>query len=90
MIQFKTIVFIQGLFQNQSGWATWKTCFELAAYTFYSSAYLFHQEDPTEVRENSNLILGTLSLREITDRLTAFINILLEKSLLIEYSMSNL
>ena len=86
----KTIVFIHGLFQNPHSWAEWKKYFETKGYTCHSPAYPYHEGEPSELRKNINPKLGSLTLRQVMESLTNFIDALPEKPILIGHSMGGL
>ncbi len=86
----KTIVFIHGLFMNPLGWQSWKQFYEAKGYTCYAPAYSFHEGNPAELRANINPKLGTLTFGEVIESLSAFINKLPEKPILIGHSMGGL
>lgn len=86
----KTIVFIHGLFQNPLGWSEWKKHFEAQGYICYTPAYPYHEGSPAELRKNINPELGTLTFGEVIDSLSAFIDKLPEKPILVGHSMGGL
>jgi pimeloyl-ACP methyl ester carboxylesterase len=89
-VKSKTIVFIHGLFQTPKGWSDWKQLFEKAGYTCHTPAYPYHDGDPAALRQNIDPNLGTLRFSQVLDSLTAFINTLPEKPILIGHSMGGL
>lgn len=89
-INSKTIVFIHGLFMNQTSWEPWMKYFEAKGYKCYSPAYPFHDGKPQELRNNINPELGRLTFAEVIDSLSAFIDKLPEKPILIGHSMGGL
>lgn len=90
MTNSKTIVFIHGLFQNPNSWAFWKSYFEAKGYTCHTPAYPYHLGDPEKLRKSINPNLGKLSLRQVIDSLTSYIDKLPEKPILIGHSMGGL
>ena len=86
----KTIVFIHGLFQNPNSWAEWQKYFEAKGYRCYAPAYPFHEGKADSLRKNINLELGKLTFAQVIDSLSAFIDSLPEKPILIGHSMGGL
>lgn len=90
MTNTKTIVFIHGMFQNPKSWVEWKKYFEARGYACYTPAYPYHEGEPPDLRKNINPGLGTLTLGQVIDSLTSFIDKLPEKPILIGHSMGGL
>jgi pimeloyl-ACP methyl ester carboxylesterase len=90
MTKSGTIVFIHGLFQNPLSWTEWKKYFEEKGYTCHSPAYPYHEGLPSDLRKNIDSRLGTLTLGQVVESLTEFIDRLPEKPLLIGHSMGGL
>jgi pimeloyl-ACP methyl ester carboxylesterase len=88
--QSKTIVFIHGLFMNPASWAPWMKFYEAKGFTCYAPPYAYHEGDPTHLRASINSKLGILTFKEVIDGLSAFIDKLPEKPLLIGHSMGGL
>jgi pimeloyl-ACP methyl ester carboxylesterase len=88
--QTKTIVFIHGLFMNPSCWEQWISFFTAKGYTCHAPAYPFHEGIPAELRQVQNPVLGTLTFGQVTESLSAFIDHLPEKPILIGHSMGGL
>jgi pimeloyl-ACP methyl ester carboxylesterase len=86
----KSIVFIHGLFQNPYSWLEWKRYFESKGFICYTPAYPFHEGKPSELRDNIDTNLGKLKLGQVIKSLTAFIDTLPEKPVLIGHSMGGL
>ncbi|MGZ4056194.1 MAG: alpha/beta hydrolase [Bacteroidia bacterium] len=86
----QTIVFIHGLFQNPKGWIEWENYFAKKGFRCYSPAYPFHEGEPADLRKNINPALGNLTLGNVIDSLSAFIDTLPEKPILIGHSMGGL
>jgi pimeloyl-ACP methyl ester carboxylesterase len=85
-----TIVFIHGLFMNPKSWEPWMKYFETKGYKCYAPAYAFHEGEPAELRKNINPDLGKLTLGKVIKSLSAFIDALPEKPILIGHSMGGL
>jgi pimeloyl-ACP methyl ester carboxylesterase len=90
MTHTKTIVFIHGLFQNPKSWIPWKKYFEERGYTCYTPAYPYHEGEPEVLRKNINPELSGLTFGQVVDSLSAFIDTLPEKPILIGHSMGGL
>jgi pimeloyl-ACP methyl ester carboxylesterase len=90
MINSKTIVFIHGLFQNPKSWEGWVKYFRAKGYTCYAPAYQYHEGEPETLRRNIDSRLGLLTLGQVIKSLTAFIDALPEKPILIGHSMGGL
>lgn len=86
----KTIVFLHGLFMNPLSWEPWIRHFEAKGYTCHAPAYPFHAGDPAALRANPPAGLRKLRFDEVLDSLTAFIQTLPEKPILIGHSMGGL
>lgn len=89
-ITSKTIVFIHGLFVNPASWDKWIKLYEATGYKCYAPAYAFHEGKPSDLRNNINPDLGDLTFRQVTDSLSAFIDNLPEKPILIGHSIGGL
>ncbi len=90
MAKSKTIVFIHGLFQNPQSWAEWKKYFEEKGYTCFTPAYPYHDGEPSELRKNIDPRLGVLTLEQVIESLTNFIDKLSEKPIVVGHSMGGL
>lgn len=86
----KSIVFIHGLFMNPISWEPWMKYFEDLGYKCYAPSYPFHDGKTNELRNSINPALGKLTLSEVIDSLTVFIDKLPEKPILIGHSMGGL
>lgn len=86
----KTVVFIHGLFTNPVSWTGWVKFFEDKGYKCYTPAYPFHEGDPFSLRSNINRKLGKITFKEVLEGLSAFIDSLSEKPVLIGHSMGGL
>lgn len=86
----KTIVFIHGLFMNPTSWDNWIKYYESKGYKCYAPAYAYHEGNPMELRNNINSQLGELTFGQVIDSLSAFIDKLPEKPILIGHSMGGL
>jgi pimeloyl-ACP methyl ester carboxylesterase len=88
--QSKTIVFIHGLFMNPKSWEPWIQYFESINFKCYAPAYAFHEGNPADLRNNINPNLGSLTFGQVVGSLSAFIDTLPEKPILIGHSMGGL
>lgn len=86
----KTIVFIHGLFENPKSWEAWIKFFEARGYTCYAPAYPYHEGDPVELRKNPDERLRKVTFGQVIDHLSAFIDQLPEKPILVGHSMGGL
>ena len=86
----KTIVFIHGLFMNPTSWDNWIKYYEAKGYKCYAPAYPFHEGNPSDLRNTINPALGNLTFGQVIDSLSAFIDSLPEKPILIGHSMGGL
>lgn len=86
----KSIVFIHGLFMNPTSWEPWIKFYEAKGYTCYAPAYAYHEGNPKDLRNNIDPHLGKLSFGQVIDSLSAFIDKLPEKPILIGHSMGGL
>lgn len=85
-----TIVFIHGLFMNPASWQSWIKFYETKDYKCYAPAYAYHEGNPADLRNNINHDLGKLTFGQVIDSLSAFIDKLPEKPILIGHSMGGL
>jgi pimeloyl-ACP methyl ester carboxylesterase len=85
-----TIVFIHGLFMNPTSWNDWIKYYEAKGYRCFAPAYPFHAGNPIDLRKNVNPSLGKLTFGQVIDNLSAYIDSLPEKPILIGHSMGGL
>ena len=83
----KTIVFIHGLFMNSTSWKPWIIFFEAKGYKCYAPDYPFHAGNPVDLRANVDPRLKKITLNDVIDTLSNFIDQLPEKPILIGHSM---
>src|ERR1700730_3347522 len=86
----KSIVFIHGLFMNPASWNDWVQYFEKQGYSCYAPAYPYHEGSAVNLRSYKNHQLGQLRFGQVIDSLSAFINKLPGKPILIGHSMGGL
>lgn len=89
-ITSKTIVFIHGLFMNPKSWDTWIKFFEEKGYKCHAPAYAYHEGSPARLRINIDKELGNITFGQVIESLSAFIDKLPEKPILIGHSMGGL
>jgi pimeloyl-ACP methyl ester carboxylesterase len=86
----KSIVFIHGLFMNPFSWTNWIKFYEEKGYTCYAPPYPFHEGSPVALRNIINSDLGKVTFGQVIQSLSAFIDSLPEKPILIGHSMGGL
>ena len=90
MLTSKSIVFIHGMFMNPLSWAQWVKYFEQKGYTCYAPAYPFHEGEAKTLRIKVNRGLQTLTLGQVVESISGFIDKLPEKPILVGHSMGGL
>lgn len=75
---------------NPASWEHWLEFYEAKGYKCYAPAYPYHDGNPPELRNNFDPKLGELTFGQVIDSLSAFIDKLPEKPLLIGHSMGGL
>jgi len=86
----QTIVLIHGLFQNSHSWTKWKSYFEEKGFKVYTPSYPYHEGDPKFLNGNVDSNLINLDFRQVLDYMTAFIDSLPEKPIIIGHSIGGL
>ena len=89
-INSQTIVFIHGLFMNNTSWAGWKSWFESKGYTCYAPAHPKHEGIPAELRANPPEGLEEVQFQDWISKLETLIDGLPEKPILIGHSFGGL
>lgn len=89
-IQSKTIVFIHGLFLNNTSWKEWQAYFEEKGYTTHALSNPGHDGNPAELRNNAPQNLGKVTFSDVVQSYEGFIQTLPEKPILIGHSMGAL
>jgi pimeloyl-ACP methyl ester carboxylesterase len=89
-ISSRTIVFIHGLFMNPVSWTGWVKFFQEKGFICHSPGYQFHDGDPETLRRLIDPDLRKLTLGQVIDKLSAYIELLPEKPVLIGHSMGGL
>lgn len=90
MTQSKTIVFIHGLFVNNTSWSEWKAYFEAQGYTCYTPANPHHEGNPADLRANIDPELNTVGFEDVVMNIADFIDTLPEKPIIIGHSLAGL
>ncbi len=75
---------------NPKSWEPWIQYFESNNFKCYAPAYSFHEGNPADLRKNINPNLGNLTFGQVVKSLSAFIDTLPEKPILIGHSMGGL
>ncbi len=86
----KTIVFVHGLFLNGACWKPWEDYFSARGYNCHAFSYPYHEGHPEKLRKYPHPELGRLRFAQVIESLTAQIDRLPEKPILIGHSMGGL
>jgi len=84
------VVFIHGLFMNPGSWSEWMTLFGAQGYTCHAPAFPYHEGVPDSLRKNPDPALAFLTFGKVIEGLSAFIDQLPEKPILIGHSIGGL
>lgn len=90
MKQSKTIIFIHGLFVNNTSWKEWKVYFEQRGYTCYTPANPYHEGSPTNLRANIDPQLNKVGFEAVVWNIVKLIDTLPEKPIVIGHSLAGL
>jgi len=90
MNQSKSIVFIHGLFVNNTSWSEWKSYFEAKGYTCYTPANPLHEGSPAQLRANIHPKLNSVGFEDVVMNIANFIDTLPEKPIVIGHSLAGL
>lgn len=85
-----TIVLIHGLFVNNTSWNEWKTYFEAKGYKVHAPSLPGHEGNPAELRKNIHPNLTNTGFKDAVDHLSAYIDQLSEKPIIIGHSLGGL
>jgi len=85
-----TIVFVHGMFVNNTSWSEWKTYFEAKGYTVYTPANPGHEGNPADLRANIHPDLTKTGFIDVVMNIAALIDTLPEKPYIIGHSMAGL
>jgi pimeloyl-ACP methyl ester carboxylesterase len=86
----KTIVLIHGMYQNNHSWEKWKAYFEQKGYTVYAPSYPYHAGTPQYLHENIDPKLVYLTFKPVLEYMTAFVDSLPEKPIIVGHSIGGL
>ncbi len=89
-MQTKTIVFIHGLFVNNTSWKEWKTYFEAKGYTVHTPANPGHEGDPAKLRANIHPQLIQTGFEDVVNNIVKLIDTLPEKPIVVGHSLAGL
>ena len=89
-MQSKTIVFIHGLFVNNSSWKQWKTYFEAKGYTVHTPANPGHEGVPSQLRTHIHPDLTKTGFEDAVMHISRFIDTLPEKPIVVGHSLAGL
>lgn len=84
------IVFIHGLFMNPKSWVHWISYFTQLGYICHAPAYPYHDGEPSTLRARYDARLSTVTLKEVVETYTEYIQHLPEQPILIGHSMGGL
>jgi len=88
MLPSKSIVFIHGLFVNNTTWSEWQKFFEARGFTTYAPANPKHEGVPSELRKNIPADLNKVTLEDVIMNISAFIDTLPEKPIIVGHSLA--
>lgn len=88
--QSKTIVFIHGLFVNDSSWNQWRTYFEAQGYKVYTPANPGHEGDPSALRNTVHPRLTKTGFEDVVNNIIQLIDTLPEKPIVVGHSLAGL
>lgn len=86
----KTVVFIHGLFVNNTSWKQWKSYFEAKGYMVHTPANPGHEGNPTSLRKSIHPKLTTTGFEDVVMNISNFIDKLPEKPIVIGHSLAGL
>lgn len=86
----KTIVLIHGMYQNSHSWERWQEYFEQVGYTVYAPSYPYHAGTPQQLNESIDPKLADLTFKPVLEYMTAFVDSLPEKPIIIGHSIGGL
>lgn len=88
--QSKTIVFIHGLFVNNTSWKQWKNYFEAKGYICYTPANPGHEGNPAQLRNQVHPQLTSTGFEDVVMNIANFIDTLPEKPIVVGHSLAGL
>lgn len=86
----KTIVFIHGLFVNNTSWSEWKNYFEAKGYTVYTPANPGHEGNPSTLRVQISPDLTNTGFEDVVRNAIRLIDTLPEKPIVVGHSLAGL
>lgn len=86
----KTVVFIHGLFVNNTSWNQWKAYFEAKGFTVYAPANPGHEGQPSQLRASTHPQLTTTGFEDVVMNVSNFIDTLPEKPIVVGHSLAGL
>lgn len=89
-MQTKTIVFIHGLFVNNTSWKQWKSYFEAQGYTVHTPANPGHEGDPVQLKNNIHPQLTKTGFKDVVMNIVKLIDTLPEKPIVVGHSLAGL
>lgn len=89
-MQTKTIVFIHGLFVNNTSWKQWKSYFEAKGFTVHTPANPGHDGDPAELKKHTHPQLTQSGFKDVVMNIANLIDTLPEKPIIVGHSLAGL
>lgn len=89
-LKSKSVVFIHGLFVNNTSWAEWQKYFEARGYKTYAPANPYHEGNPADLRKNIDPKLNSVSFEDVVMNIAKFIDTLPEKPIIVGHSLAGL
>jgi pimeloyl-ACP methyl ester carboxylesterase len=86
----KTIVFIHGLFVNNTSWNAWKNYFEAKGYRVYAPANPGHEGNPASLRNSTHSQLAQTGFEDVVMNISRLIDTLPEKPIVVGHSLAGL
>ncbi len=86
----KHIVFIHGLFVNNTSWNEWRTYFEAQGFTVHTPANPGHEGNPSELRKNIHPDLTKTGFEDVVRNIVKLIDTLPEKPIVVGHSLAGL
>lgn len=86
----KTIIFIHGLFVNNTSWTEWKKYFEAKGYTVHTPANPGHEGNPADLRKNIHADLTKTGFEDVVNNIIKLIDTLPEKPIVVGHSLAGL
>jgi pimeloyl-ACP methyl ester carboxylesterase len=90
MKKSRTIVFVHGMFVNNTSWSEWKKYFEALGYTVHTPANPGHEGDPSQLRKSTHPDLTRTGFEDVVMNVVKLIDTLPEKPIVVGHSMAGL